>query len=74
MKYIILIFFTTITLSESNYKEPNFTLLYSQKNIEVRQYEEYVVAKTRVSSVQKLMMPPTMIVVENCPIRLVWEG
>ena len=50
MKYIILIFFTTITLSESNYKEPNFILLYSQKNIEVRQYEEYVVAKTRVSS------------------------
>ena len=36
-------------MPENIYKEPNFTLLYSKKNIEVREYDEYIVAKTKVS-------------------------
>ncbi len=46
MKFIILTFFLTMLISESKYKEPSFTLLETINNIEIRQYNECVVAKT----------------------------
>ncbi len=49
MKFTILLFFSTMLLSESKYKEPAFTLLKTIDNIEIRQYNEYIIAKTTVS-------------------------
>ena len=36
-------------LSEQKYNEPSFILLDAQDNIEIRQYNEYIVAKTSIS-------------------------
>ena len=49
MRLITLTILTTMLLSENIYKEPNYTLLHKKKNIEIRQYSEYIVAKTTVS-------------------------
>ena len=49
MKLIILTILTTMLLSENIYKEPNYIILDSKKNIEIRQYDEYIVAKTTAS-------------------------
>ena len=51
MKLIVLIsflfiLFATMLLSKSKYKEPEFLLLKQENNIEIRQYKEYVIAKT----------------------------
>ena len=40
-------------LSKDIYKEPNFILLNSKGNIEIREYGEYIVAKTSVPLEQK---------------------
>ena len=40
-------------LSEEKYKEPIFTLLERQNNIEIRQYGEYIVAKTAIPIEEK---------------------
>ena len=44
---LIVIFFTMLS-SKDKYKEPSFTLLESKGNIEIRQYSEYIVAKTSI--------------------------
>ena len=49
MKLITLTMLITMLLSENIYKEPSYTLLHKKKNIEIRQYSEYIVAKTTVS-------------------------
>ena len=49
MKLITLTILTTMLLSENIYKEPSYNLLSKKKNIEIRQYSEYIVAKTTVS-------------------------
>ena len=36
-------------LSEQKYREPSFLLLDTKDNIEIRQYNEYIVAKTSIS-------------------------
>jgi len=38
-----------MVMAESKYKEPQFTLISKDKNIEIRQYSKYVVAKTTYS-------------------------
>ena len=48
MRFTILIFFFTMLISENIYKEPSFTLLEKSNNIEIRQYNEYIVARTAV--------------------------
>ena len=45
----LFIIFATMLLSENKYKEPPFILLKQKDNIEIRQYEEYVIAKTAIS-------------------------
>ena len=42
---LILFLFITMLLSEEKYKEPIFTLLERQNNIEIRQYGEYIVLR-----------------------------
>ena len=49
MKLITLTILTTMLLSKNIYKEPSYNLLSKKKNIEIRQYSEYIVAKTTVS-------------------------
>ena len=49
----ILFLFLTILLSENNYKEPDFILLESNGRVEIREYGEYIVAKTSVPLKQK---------------------
>ena len=54
MKFIIFILFLIITimattlLSEEKYKEPSFKLIESKNNIEIREYGQYIVAKTTI--------------------------
>ena len=50
---LILFLFITMLLSEEKYKEPIFTLLERQNNIEIRQYGEYIVAKTAIPIEEK---------------------
>tara|TARA_Y100001970_G_scaffold277250_1_gene381146 strand:- start:693 stop:1265 length:573 start_codon:yes stop_codon:yes gene_type:complete len=45
---ILAIILFTMLLSKEQYKEPSFTLLDSKGNIEIRQYKEYIVAKTSI--------------------------
>ena len=52
MKFIIFIFFSSVLFSNNKYMEPEFVLLHRNKNIEVRQYSEYVIAKTTITSKQ----------------------
>ena len=39
---------TTIIMSENIYKEPEYSLLHKDRNIQIRQYGEYIVAKATV--------------------------
>ena len=45
---ILVVIFFTMLLSKDKYKEPSFTLLESKGNIEIREYSEYIVAKTSI--------------------------
>ena len=47
MKLIIIMIFTSMIFSET-YKEPNYSLLKKDGNIEIRQYNSYVIAKTSI--------------------------
>ena len=47
MKLIIIIIFTSMIFSET-YKEPNYSLLKKDGNIEIRQYNSYLIAKTSI--------------------------
>ena len=49
---IILFLFITMLISEEKYKAPAFKLIERQNNIEIRQYGEYIIAKT-VIPIQK---------------------
>ena len=49
---IILFLFITMLISEEKYKEPAFKLIERHNNIEIRQYGEYIIAKT-VIPIQK---------------------
>ena len=53
MKIVLIILVNCMLLSEDKYKEPAYELLSKDGNIEIRQYGEYVVAKTSVSSADK---------------------
>ena len=53
MKIVLIILVNCMLLSEDKYKEPTYELLSKDGNIEIRQYGEYVVAKTSVSSANK---------------------
>ncbi len=48
MKLTTLIMLITMLLSENIYKEPEYSLLNKNRNIEIRQYGEYIVARTSV--------------------------
>ena len=48
MRNIILILITSLALSDS-YKEPKYTLIDKNGNIEIRQYSENIIAKTSIS-------------------------
>ncbi len=48
MKFIILLTLSSILLSEEKYKEPQFILLDRKDNIEIREYGNYIVAKTSI--------------------------
>ena len=45
---ICLSIFVSMAVSDS-YKEPNFTVISKYDNIEIRQYDKYVIAKTSIS-------------------------
>ena len=49
----LLFLFLTILHSETNYKEPDFILLDVSGGVEIREYGEYIVAKTSVPLKQK---------------------
>lgn len=53
MKIVLIILVNCMLLSEDKYKEPSYELLSKNGNIEIRQYGEYVVAKTSVNCVDK---------------------
>jgi len=44
--FLSIILLLTMATAESKYKEPQFTLISKDKNIEIREYSNYVVAKT----------------------------
>ena len=44
--FLIITLSFTMLLGESKYKEPEFTLVSKDSNIEIREYSKYVVAKT----------------------------
>ena len=46
MKLIIIILFSSMLFSSDKYKEPSYVLLEKEKNIEIREYGSYVVART----------------------------
>ena len=46
MNFLVLILFITMLFPESQYKEPSFALLKTVNNIQIRQYDEYIIAKT----------------------------
>ena len=46
---IIVILSITMAMAYEKYKEPQFTLIEKKDNIEIRQYSEYVIAKTSIS-------------------------
>ena len=48
MKFILYLILFTILFSEDKYKEPSYQLLEKINNIEIRQYNEYIVAKTSI--------------------------
>ena len=50
MKIIVIIILSTFIMASDQYKEPQYKLLHSQNNIEIRQYDEYVVARTSISN------------------------
>jgi len=50
MKFILIIIFSSILLSEDKYKEPEYVLISKDDNIEIREYGEYIIAKTVVPS------------------------
>jgi len=52
MKILLIILFSMI-VSEETYKEPKYDLINKNGNIEIRQYGEYVVARTFVGSIEK---------------------
>ena len=52
MNFLLFLFFT-ILHSETNYKEPDFILLDVSGGVEIREYGEYIVAKTSVPLKQK---------------------
>ena len=49
MKIILLLIFYSMLLSEDNYKEPQYTVISKSSNIELRLYDEYIVAKTSIN-------------------------
>ena len=46
----LLTFLLTITMA-STYKEPSYTVIQKNDNIELRQYSEYVIARTLLTTV-----------------------
>ena len=48
MKIILIITSISMLFAEQKYKEPQYDLLSKDNNIEIRQYDKYVVAKTTV--------------------------
>jgi len=52
MKISLIILFSMI-VSEETYKEPQYKLLNKDGNIEIRQYDNYVIAKTSINSINK---------------------
>ena len=50
MKLIIIIIFSSMLFSSDKYKEPNYTIISKNDNIEIRKYESYVVARTSLES------------------------
>ena len=48
LKLSVLILLATMVLSQEKYKEPRYTVIQTHGNIEIRDYGEYVVAKTTV--------------------------
>ena len=49
MIYLIIFLLNSILFAEQKYKEPQFKLLERIDNIEIRQYDETIVAKTSIS-------------------------
>ena len=45
MKIITIIILSTFIMASDQYKEPQYTLLQSEDHIEVRQYDEYIIAR-----------------------------
>ena len=52
MKILLILLFSMIA-SEETYKEPKYDLINKDGNIEIRQYGQYVVARTSVGSINK---------------------
>ena len=48
MRIILLIFFFNMLIANEKYKEPSFSLIDKKDNIELRQYDEYVIARTSI--------------------------
>ena len=48
MRIILLIFFFNMLIANEKYKEPSFSLIDKENNIELRQYDEYVIARTSI--------------------------
>ena len=48
-KIIILLSMFAIMIPSENYKEPKYQLIKKDRNIEIREYGEYIVAKTTVN-------------------------
>ena len=46
MKIITIMLFTSLLFSEEKYKEPTYKLIEQKGNIEIREYNQYVIAKT----------------------------
>tara|TARA_B100000941_G_scaffold181410_1_gene130172 strand:+ start:23291 stop:23848 length:558 start_codon:yes stop_codon:yes gene_type:complete len=49
MNTIIIIVLFTMLFSEDKYKEPSYTLINKIDDIEIRQYDEYIIARTSIS-------------------------
>ena len=46
--FYLLIIILSLAMAEQKYKEPQFSLIEKMDNIEIRQYNEYVIAKTSI--------------------------
>ena len=46
--FCLLIIILSLAMAEQKYKEPQFSLIEKMDNIEIRQYNEYVIAKTSI--------------------------